>query len=184
MSVKCTRDKQNEDSSFSIVVYPACPRATPTAPAPARAGPGDVAGTARPAPPPAPPRRARLRCGSAGSPLQGTAGRAAGPRPGRAPWGIPSAERGGGRRRSASGTRAGCPGRERLLERCDAKIHSQKSSAKNSQLKNTADCEIMFQITKNTVFNKNNLNSFMNPFYFKSLFYCLLMLQFSSSTFY
>lgn len=71
-----------------------------------------------------------------------------------------------------------------LLEHRDAKIHSQKSSARNFQLKNMADCEIMFQITKNTVFNKNNLNSFMNPFYFKSLFYCLLMLQFSSSTFY
>lgn len=66
----------------------------------------------------------------------------------------------------------------------DAKIQSQKSSARNLQLKNMVDCEIMFPITKNTILNKNNLNSFMNPFYFKSLFYCLLMLQFSSSIFF
>lgn len=72
---------------------------------------------------------------------------------------------------------------------------SKTSSARNLQLKktqkternqkktNNIDCEIVFRITNNTAFNKNNLNSFMNPFYFKSLFYCLLMLQFSSSTF-
>lgn len=79
------------------------------------------------------------------------------------------------------------PGTWRLLQRCDAKIHSPKIiSSKSPTQKNPprADCETMFQITKSTVFNKNNLNSFMNPFYFKSLFYCLLMLQFSSSTLY
>lgn len=59
----------------------------------------------------------------------------------------------------------------------------QKQKPKRNQKTNNIDCEIVFRITKNTVFNKNNLNSFMNPFYFKSLFYCLLMLQFSSSTF-
>lgn len=74
-----------------------------------------------------------------------------------------------------------------LLDRCDAKIHSPKIISSKPPTQKTpprADCETMFQITKSTVFNKNNLNSFMNPFYFKSLFYCLLMLQFSSSTLY
>lgn len=155
MSVKCTRDQQNEDSSFSIAVYPACPRATPTAPAPARAAPGDAAGHVCPAP-------ATRAPDARGTPA----------RP-RRPWGAP-----GGSTLPAEGTAA------RTLRCKKKKLHSQKSSAKNFQLKNTADCEIMFQITKNTVLNKNNLNSFMNPFYFKSLFYCLLMLQFSSSTFY
>lgn len=75
MSVKCTRDKQNEDSSFSTAVCnPACPSATPTAPAPARA---PRPGTRRAQACPAPATRAP-------DTLQAAAAAPQGPRPGRA----------------------------------------------------------------------------------------------------
>lgn len=82
--------------------------------------------------------------------------------------------------RSARGR--GLASRTLRCKNTQSKNHQLEIS--NSKTPPRADCETMFQITKSTVFNKNNLNSFMNPFYFKSLFYCLLMLQFSSSTLY
>lgn len=145
MSVKCTRDKQNEDSSFSIVVYPARPRATPTAPArgmspaQARPAPATCATNRRPAPVPAPQGP---RCsGTAG----GAAGGAAGPRPGRAALGErqqglhPSAERGSEERRPAG--EAPRSARERDLRGLPGEVTAsrtlrcKKYTVKNHQLK-------------------------------------------------